>query len=292
MYKYSYTEHHFYFLEMRRPILKQQLLLRVLFLLLSLGLLLAACGSASTGATSTSAVTLNVFAAASLTESFNEIATNYRQMHTNVKLVFNFGGSQNLVQQMTNGAPADVFASADQTNMKKASDAGLVTSSQIFARNRLVVIVPASNPGKITTLKDLAKKGVKIDFEAPAVPAGKYSLQVLDKMGKAADYGPAYESAVKANVVSQEDNVKAVVQKVQLGEADAGFVYKTDVTAAAASKVQVIDIPDKFNVIAEYPIAVTKSSTHQTDAQAFVQYILSPDGQAILSKYKFLAPGA
>lgn len=271
-----------------------QPLLRLLFLFLSPGLLLTACGGSTTGATPTaaSAVTLNVFAAASLTESFKEMATNYQIAHANVKLVFNFAGSQALVQQMTNGAPADVFASADQTNMKKASDAGLVTSAQVFARNRLVVIIPSSNPGKINTLKDLANKGIKIDIEASSVPAGKYSLQVLDNMAKSTAYGIAYENAVKANFVSQEDNVKAVVQKVQLGEADAGFVYKTDVTAAVASKLQVIDIPDNFNVIAEYPIAVTKNSAHQSDAQAFVQYVLSSDGQAVLNKYKFLAPGA
>lgn len=274
----------------------KQHLVRLLFLVLSLGLLLTACGGSDTGATPTptaaSAVSLNVFAAASLTESFKEMATNYQKAHANVKLVFNFAGSQALVQQMTSGAPSDVFASADQANMKKASDAGLVTSSQVFAKNRLVVIIPTSNPGKINTLKDLANKGVKIDTEASSVPAGKYSLQVLDNLGKSADYGTTYESAVKANFVSQEDNVKAVVQKVQLGEADAGFVYKTDVTAAVASKVQVIDIPDNFNVIASYPIAVTKNSTHQSDAQAFVQFVLSPDGQAVLTKYKFLAPGA
>ncbi len=276
----------------------KQHLFRLLFLLLSLCLLLAACGGTGTTTTPTStptvapAVTLNVFAAASLTESFKEMATNYQQTHANVKLVFNFAGSQALVQQMTNGAPSDVFASADQANMKKASDAGLVISPQVFAKNKLVVIIPTSNPGKITTLKDLANKGIKLDIGAPSVPAGKYSLQVFANMGKAADYGPTYVSALKANIVSQEDNVKAVVQKVQLGEVDAGFVYKTDVTTAVASKVQVIDIPDNFNVIAAYPIAITKSSSHQTDAQAFVQYVLSPDGQAVLNKYKFLAPGA
>jgi molybdate transport system substrate-binding protein len=189
---------------------------------------------------------------------------------------------------MANGAAADVFASADQDNMQKASDAGLVGDTHVFVGNRLVLIIPASNPGGITTLKDLAKKGVKIDIGAPAVPAGKYSLQVLDKMAASPDYGPAYEKAVKANFVSQEDNVKAVVQKVQLGEADAGFVYRTDVTANVSSQVKVIDIPDQFNVIALYPIAVTKQSAHPAQAQTFVQYVLSADGQAILAKYHFI----
>jgi molybdate transport system substrate-binding protein len=107
-------------------------------------------------------------------------------------------------------------------------------------------------------------------------------------MRKSPDYGPAYESAVKANFVSREDNVKAVVQKIQLGEADAGFVYLTDVTAAISSKIKKLPIPDQFNVIAEYPIAVTKNSAYATVAQDFVQYILSADGQAIVSKYNFI----
>lgn len=252
-------------------------------------LFIAACGgSTTTTTTSTAPITLNVFAAASLKESFTAIAAKYHQSNPTITIKLNLDGSQILEQQIANGAPSDIFASADQINMQKASTAGLVGSSQIFAKNRLVVIIPTSNPGKITTLKDLARKGVKIDIEAAAVPAGKYSLQVLDNMAKATDYGPAYETAVKANFVSEETNVKAVVQKIQLGEADAGFVYRTDVTTDVANKVTIIDIPDNFNVIAQYPIAVTKSSAHAAAAQAFVQYILSSDGQAVLQQYHFL----
>lgn len=267
-----------------------------LCLVVLLCVLLAACGgtaatttSSNPTATTAGPVTLNVFAAASLTESFNQIAQQYQTAHPNVKIRYNFNGSQLLVQQIISGAPADVFASADLANMKKASDAGVVGSSEVFARNKLVVILPVNNPGNITSLKDLAKKGIKIDIEAPAVPAGKYSLQVLDNMAKSADYGPSYVSAVKDNFVSQEDNVKAVVQKVQLGEADAGFVYKTDITASVASKLKEVEIPDNFNVIAQYPIAVVKNSPHATDAQAFMQYVLSTDGQAVLAKYNFLS---
>ncbi len=171
--------------------------------------------------------------------------------------------------------------------MKKASDAGLVGTSQVFARNKLVVIVPASNPAGITTLKDLAKKGIKLDFGTPTLPIGAYGRQILDKMAQSPDYGSAYKNAVLGNIVSQEDNVKAVVQKVQLGEADAGFVYQTDVTPAIASKVKIIEIPDNFNVIAQYPIAVVKNTAHATQDQAFVQYILSADGQAVLISYHF-----
>ena len=271
--------------------------LRALFLPLLLCFLLAACGSSTGGggttATSTpKAVTLNVFAAASLTESFTELGKNFQAAHSGVTIKFNFAGSQALVQQLTNGAPADVFASADTANMTKAANANLVSNPQIFARNKLVVLIPANNPGKITSLKDLANKGIKIDVAASTVPVGKYTLQTLDKLGKSADYGKSYESSVKANFVSQEDNDKAIVTKVQLGEVDAGFVYFTDITAKVSSKVNEVTVPDNFNIVAEYPIAVTKNSANASDAQAFVQYVLSSDGQAILQKYRFISPNA
>src|SRR5438876_275469 len=268
--------------------------LRLFLLFVSISLLFAACGSSTTTGTSSTStptpatVTLNVFAAASLTESLTEIGTAYKQQHSNVTVKFNFNGSQILEQQIANGAPADVFASADQTNMQKASNAGLVNTPQVFVKNRLVVIIPTSNPGNINSLKDLAKKGIKIDLGATAVPAGKYSRQALANLSQSPDYGSGFAKDVLANVVSEEQNVKAVVQKVQLGEADAGFVYLTDVTSAVADKVTVIDIPDPYNVIAQYPIAVVKSSPHPSDAQSFIDFVLSPAGQAILKKYNFI----
>ncbi len=257
--------------------------------------LFVACGSTTTTSsmsthspTAAPSITLNVFAAASLTESFTEIGMQYQKVHPNITVKFNFAGTPTLLQQLMNGASADVFASADEANMKKASDGGLVGDSQVFVKNKLVVIVPAANPGGINTLKDLARPGIKIDIENTNVPAGKYSREALDKMSQSPDYGPNYEKAVLENIVSQEDNVKAVVTKVQLGEVDAGFVYETDVTAAVSNKVKVIDIPNTFNVIAQYPIAVVKNSAHRSDAQMFIQYVLSPAGQAILTKYHFI----
>lgn len=262
--------------------------LRMLFPLSMLLLLIAGCGSPPQTQTQSAPITLNVFAAASLTESFGAIAQQYQASHPTIRIVYNFNGSQILVQQITNGAQADIFASADTINMSKATDAKVVSNPQPFARNKLAVIIPASNPGNIITLKDLARKGTKIVLAAPAVPAGQYSLQILDTMAKSPDYGPTYESSVKANVVSQEDNVKAVVQKVQLGEADAGIVYRTDVTVNLTDKIKMIDIPDNFNVVATYPIAVTQSSAHPSEAQAFIDYLLSADGQATLLKYHFI----
>lgn len=253
-----------------------------------LALFLTACGGGGESANGSS-VTLNVFAAASLTESFKELATSYKQAHPGVTITYNFNGSQLLEQQIANGASADIFASADMTNMQKASSAGLVANNKIFARNKLAVIIPTSNPGQINTLKDLGQKGKKIVVAAPSVPVGKYMLQVLDKMGQSPEYGSDYESAVKGNFVSQEENVKAVVQKVQVGEADAGFVYLTDITQAITDKVKIIDIPDALNVIAEYPIAITKDSQHTQEAQAFIDYLLSSEGQAVLTKYHFIS---
>jgi molybdate transport system substrate-binding protein len=268
--------------------------LRVFFLLLTLGVFLAACGGSSPSNSSSSSsnttpsaspVTLNVFAAASLTKSFGAIKDQYTKAHPNVNITYNFNGSQLLAQQITSGAKADVFASADQANMQKV--ASLVNTPQVFVKNRITVIVPANNPANITSLKDLSRKGVKLDLAAPSVPIGKYALQVLDKLGQSPQYGSAYESAVKANVVSQEENVTSVVQKVQLGEADAGIVYVTD-ASSAAGKVKLIDIPDNFNLIAQYPIATTKSSANATAAQDFVNYVLSADGQAVLAKFGFI----
>lgn len=254
----------------------------MVFLFSAICLLFTACGPTS------SPVILKVFVASSLKASFTEIKSKYEASHAGITISYDFDGSQILENQLANGAAADIFASADQLHMQKASDAGLVGTSQIFAKNKLIVIVPRNNPAKIYSLKDLANKGVKIDVADASVPAGQYSLQILDNLSKSAGYGLAYENSVKANIVSRETNVEAVVQKVQLGEADAGIVYQTDVTPAIADKVSVIDIPENLNVIAEYPIAVTKHTANANEAQAFVRYILSSDGQAALAKYHFI----
>ncbi len=266
--------------------------LRLFLFLVTLSTLLAACGGSSTSGSNTTPtpapITLNVFAASSLTNAFNEIATAYHQQHPGVTIQNNYNGSATLEEQIANGAPADVFASADLANMQKASNAGLVNSSQVFVKNRLVVILPANNPGNIASLKDLARKGLKIDIGANTVPVGIYSRQALANMSKSPDFGSDFASAVLANVVSEETTDKAIVQKVQLGEVDAGFVYRSDVSGATSSKVMVIDIPGTYNVLAQYPIAVVKSSPHPSDAQAFVDFILSAAGQTILQKYNFI----
>ena len=246
-----------------------------------------AASSATTGGVTTASGTLTVFAAASLTESFTEIKGIFEKANPGVTVQYNFGGSPTLVTQLTQGAPADVFASADQPNMDNAVKGGVIAGTpQIFVKNKLVIIVPKENKAGITTPKDLAKPGVKFDTTQMSVPVGAYTQTALGNFSKLPDYGADFKANVNKNTVSQEDNVKAVVQKVQLGEADAGIVYTTD-AQAAKDKLTIIAIPDAQNVIATYPIAVVKNAKQAALGQKFVAYLLSPDGQAILQKYGF-----
>jgi molybdate transport system substrate-binding protein len=229
---------------------------------------------------------IQVFAAASLTESFRELGRVFEQGHPGVTVQFNFAGSQQLALQMEQGAPADVFASADQRWMDYARDKGLVQGdAPVFARNRLVVIVPRTNPARIGGLPDLVRRGTKVVLAAEAVPVGKYSREALTRLGKVQGFPAEYDRKVLANVVSQEENVKSVVAKVQLGEADAGMVYRSDVTPAVARYVRVFEIPEGSNVLAEYPIAVVKSSHNAAAARAFVDLVRGDDGQRVLRQH-------
>jgi len=236
--------------------------------------------------------TLTVMAAASLTESFTELGKQFESQHAGVTVQFNFAGSQQLAQQLSEAAPADVFASANAKQMTAAVDAGRVDAAapHAFVSNRLVVIMPSANPAGITALPDLAKPGLKLILAAKEVPVGQYSLDFIAKATQDPAFGSGYQDAVLANVVSYEENVKSVLSKVALGEADAGIVYSSDVTLDAAGKVTRIDIPDNLNVIASYPIAVIKDSARAELAQAFVDFVSSAEGQAVLAKYGFLPP--
>jgi molybdate transport system substrate-binding protein len=237
--------------------------------------------------------TLTVLAAASLTESFAELGKLFETRHPGVKVTFNFAGSQQLAQQLVQGVDADVFASASQKYIDAALDAKRVNQSdtQIFAKNRLVVIYPRVNPAAMKELKDLAKPGLKLVLADKSVPVGQYALDFLDKAVKDAGLGADFKAQVLKNVVSYEDNVKAVLTKVVLGEADAGIVYVTDISASANQQVAKIAIPDALNTIAIYPIAPISDSKNADLASAFVSLVLSPAGQALLAQYGFL-PGA
>lgn len=253
------------------------------------GLLLATLGLAAHFAPPTRTVT--VFAAASLTGAFTELGRTLERNLPGTTVRFNFAGSQQLVAQMEQGAAADVFAAADQRSMRQAADRGLVTGDiVVFARNRLVVLVPASNPVRIERLEDLARPGLKLVLAGEAVPAGKYSRELLAKLETAPGFPADFARRVLANLASDEENVKGVVAKVQLGEADAGIAYRSDVTPTVAERVRVLEVPGERNVLAEYPIAVASGAADTARAHAFVALVLSPAGQQTLARHGLL-PG-
>jgi molybdate transport system substrate-binding protein len=237
---------------------------------------------------------LTVFAAASLTDAFTAVGQRFEQEHAGVTVKFNFAGSQALATQMEQGASADVFASADQRWMQYAAQHNLLGGpARVFARNRLVVITPRANPGYVDKLQDLARPGLKLVLAATQVPVGNYSREALRRLSAAPGFSADFGGRVLANLVSEEENVKGVVAKVQLGEADAGIVYATDITTAIHSQLRVLEIPQSSNPIAEYPVAPTAGGKREL-AAAFIETLLSPSGQALLAARGFLvsAPGA
>jgi molybdate transport system substrate-binding protein len=221
---------------------------------------------------------ITVFAASSLTAVFKDLGAAFTKAHPDTTVTFSFDASSALVTQITQGAPADVFASADTTNMDKLTAASLTAATPVvFATNVLSIIVPAGNPKGIKAPDDLASADLKVVLCDPTVPCGKYAKQSLDA------------ARVAVTPVSLEQNVKGVVTKVTTGEADAGVVYVTDVKAAG-DKASGVEIPAAVNVVAKYPIASTKSSTHQDIDNAFIAFVSSPEGQAILAKAGFGKP--
>jgi molybdate transport system substrate-binding protein len=224
---------------------------------------------------------ITVFAAASLREAFEDLAKTF-EARTKVKVRLSLAGSQELRTQIENGAKADVFASADQKHMDALVTGKLAEKPRMFARNTPVVIVPKGNAAKVTSF-DKLPNAKKIVIGVPEVPIGNYTIQILDKAG--ADF----KAKVLANVASRELNVRQVLAKVILGEADAGVVYKTD-AMAGKDKVEIIEIPAKVNVVAEYPVAVLTKASEAAAAKAFVDLLLSGDGQKRLAAAGFVAP--
>jgi molybdate transport system substrate-binding protein len=240
-------------------------------LLLSAFCLLTACiGGPSGGGPIKSAIT--VFAAASLQPAFDKMATPLAE-RDGLGIQFSYAGTQTLTTQITQGAPADVFASADVAHMTTLNTAGLVQQSRLFARNRLEIVVAKGNPQGIHSLADLGRRDLVIVLADPSVPAGKYAQQALAK------------AKVTVHPASLEQQVTGVLSKVGLGEADAGIVYVSDIVTSG--RVDGVTIPDAQNVIADYPIAVLKAAKNQAGATAFVNFALSADGQAILKAAGF-----
>ncbi len=231
---------------------------------------------------------LTVFTAASLTGALGEIGQIYTNQ-TNIEVAFNFDGSQALRTQIENGAYADVFLSANKKQMNAVKNSGLMNNSSIiiFTKNKLSLIVPKGNPAQIGSLSDLAKPGLKIVIGTKDVPVGDYALQIIGKLGNDSAYGPDYKTKVLANVISQETNVNYVVTKVALGEADVGFAYVSDITEELTSKVDKIDIPDEYNIIAEYPLGILLESKYPAESWEFIDLVMSDEGKAVLEKYGF-----
>lgn len=218
--------------------------------------------------------TVEVFAAASLTESFTAIGRRFEAAHPGARVSFNFGASSALAHQIRNGAPADVLATADEVSMHEVLDARLARPPRVFARNRLAVLVAKGNPKRIGSLPDLARPGLTLVLCAPEVPCGRMAADALAVAG------------VAARPRSFEPNVKAVASKVVLGEADAGIVYATDVRAVAG-KAEGVDIPAEHNTVTSYPIAVLHGARNGRLGEAFVDFVLSDAGREVLSRAGF-----
>jgi molybdate transport system substrate-binding protein len=248
------------------------------------------CATIAWGAESEhSARTLRVFAAASLADAFGEIARVFEQAHPGTTVQLNLAGSQQLASQIEHGAVADVFASADDRWMAYLRERSLIAGEpSVFVRNRLSVIVPKTNPARIGRLQDLARRGVKLVIGAEAVPVGKYSREVLRNLSRTAGFPADFSARVLANVVSEEENVKSVVAKVQLGEADAGIVYRSDVTHRVSRYLRLFAIADSANVLASYPMAAVAGAQHPEMAREFMALVLSADGQKILERRGFI----
>src|SRR5262245_4249567 len=235
-------------------------------------------GSGPGGSTSSSlSGNITVFAAASLTESFTELGKQFEAAHPGTKVTFSFAASSALALQINSGAPADVFASASQKNMRQAVDAGDASDPKVFAKNVMEIAAPPNNPANVTSVDDLAKSSVKTALCQPQVPCGSVAQEVFTN------------AKITVKPVTLEPDVKSVLSKVQLGEVDAGMVYVTDVKAAD-DKVKGVQIPDDVNASTEYPIAALTKAGNAAVASAFVAFVLSPTGQGVLSAAGFQAP--
>lgn len=227
--------------------------------------------------------TLSVYAASSLTDAFSELETAFEAAHPDIDVAVTYAGSQILRLQIEQGAPADVFASANLEYMEALVDSGLVAESRVFVQNELVVIVPLDNPAGIESLEDLPEAS-RIVLGTRNVPVGQYARDVFRLA--APTLGEGFEAMVLSRVVSEETNVRLARAKVELGEADAAIVYRSD--AGSSDRVRIVNIPSEFNVIADYPIGVLRRTTVPATAEAWVGLLMSPEGRAVLARHGFI----
>jgi molybdate transport system substrate-binding protein len=250
----------------------------------------AAPTAATSAAPSAGPAALTIYGAASLQGVLAKVKTAYETANPGTTLTISTDSSATLETQIEQGAPADVFLSADTANPKKVVDKSLAAGAAVtFAGNKLTIIVPTANPAGIKSPADLAKTGVKVIAAGDSVPITKYATMLVANLAKVSGYPAAFAAKYTANIASKEDNVKAIVAKIELGEGDAGIVYVTD--ANVSTKVTTVDVvPDSANVPATYAGVVVKASKNGAAAQAFLTWFAGPDGQAILSSFGFLPP--
>lgn len=253
---------------------------------------LSGCSRGQAGA---KPVSVTVLAAASLADAFWDLGRRFETSHPGVKVEFSFAGSNQLRLQLEQGGPGDVFASADRKQMDAAVAAGKVPQEApvVFARNRLVVITPAANPGAVASVADLARKGIRLVVADKAVPAGSYTAKMLEAAARAPELGKAFVEGFEGNVVSREQSVAGVVAKVRLGEADAGLAYASDAAGGAAGQIRMLELPDSIAQRAEYVIGVTVNPTGEAKARAgeFVGFVCSQEGEAVLKQFGFAPAG-
>lgn len=257
-------------------------------LVLLLGPALTGCGSseAGEGGEPEYEVTLTVFAAASLTDAFTELAETFENENPDVEVRTSFAGSPTLSAQILQGAPVDVFAPADETQMRDVNREGLVRNEpETFATNRLTIVTPEENPGDIGSYEDLAQPGLRLVLAADGVPAAEYAKESLGLAN--AEYGDGFRRRVLDNVASREADVRAAVNRVALGDADATFAYTSDATPDVRDRVETVEVPSGLNVTAEYPIAVLENAPHPEPAGAWVEFVLSAEGQRVLEEWGF-----
>jgi molybdate transport system substrate-binding protein len=264
--------------------------------LLGLGLVivLAGCGSSGSGGGNGGAGgggeeqggTLTIFAASSLTDAFGQLGKTFEQQNSGTTVKTSFGASSDLLAQIQQGAPADVFASAAEEEMNTAVKDDLVAGKPVvFVKNREIIMVPKDNPANIMSLEDLSKPNIKLVLAAKDVPAADYAVEILGKANKV--YGPNFKENVLSNVVSREADVRAAVNRVVVGDADATFGYASDYTPDIRDKVKIITIPPDLNIIATYPIATLKDAKEPSLAKKWVDLVMSSEGQEVLKKWGF-----
>ena len=230
--------------------------------------------------------TLTVLAASSLTDAFGELAKTFEQRNPGVTVKQSFESSSTLLTQIQQGAPADVFASASEEEMDTAVKEGLTGEEpEVFVKNREVVLVPKDNPAGIRDFRDVAKHGVRLVLAEEGVPAADYALEILGKADR--EYGPGFEKDVLSNVVSREADVRASVNRVVVGDADATFGYASDYTPDVRDRVEVVPIPQDLNIVATYPIAALEDAKEPGLAREWVDLVTGDEGQRVLEKWGF-----